>query len=173
MPRPRVMAAALVTVAVVAGCSGGGNGRSGSGARPQALRATTTEPPATTETQPQPTDVKPVLRGLVDRAGPPPPAYRGVVHAYVVNVGWKNLQPAPNGPLTPDNPIDRALAAVRVMNRQQPGSPLGLKVRLFAGVQAPDWAKNLGGPPFTVTDKASAQSGTVGRFWTDAFGRAY
>ena len=117
--------------------------------------------------------LKPLIRGLVDRDDLAAPAARTVVTAFVVNVGWAELQPAPGAAIPEGNPIDRAVARARQANAA-PGAPgVQVKVRLFSGVQAPEWAKQLTGPPVGVTDAVSGRSGTVGRFWTADFGSAY
>ncbi len=121
---------------------------------------------------PSAAQLKPVLRGLLDRGGVPPPAFLGMFAGYVVNARWKDLQPSAGQPLAADNAIDQAIATVRSINAFQ-RTELGLKLRLFAGIHAPDWAKHLGGDPVAVSDPHSGASGTVGRFWTDAFGHAY
>jgi hypothetical protein len=113
-----------------------------------------------------------VLGGLLDRDGQPPASYLGVaVHGWVVKAYWKDLQPAPGAPLTANNAIDQAVAAVHRLNA--PGLNLGLKLRVYTGIHAPDWAKALGGGPVNVVDPQDQEQGTVGRFWTDDFGRAY
>lgn len=117
--------------------------------------------------------IKPLLRGLVDRNGVAPPEAREIVRSFVVNVGWAALQPQRGGAIVVPNDIDRAIATARRANQEQPGPGTRLKVRLFSGVQAPEWAKRLNGPPVQVTDTVDARSGTVGRFWTPEFGRAY
>ena len=48
-----------------------------------------------------------------------------------------------------------------------------VKLRILAGVHSPGWAEQLGGPPVPVGNPTNGQSGTVPRFWTPAFGRAY
>jgi len=50
---------------------------------------------------------------------------------------------------------------------------MGVKVRLFAGIYAPDWLKSIDGPPIHIVDPVSGTAGTIGRFWTDAFAAAY
>ena len=50
---------------------------------------------------------------------------------------------------------------------------LGLKIRVLAGTSAPAWAKDLGGAPITLLNPQNGAEGTIGRFWTDAFGSAY
>lgn len=117
-------------------------------------------------------DLKPVLAGLLDRNGVPPPTYLGALGGYVVNVYWKDLQPAATSGIAPDNAIDRAITEVDALNTND-HTNLGLKIRVFAGVWAPQWAKNLGGGPVTLTNPQGGGTGTIGRFWTGAFGTAY
>jgi hypothetical protein len=113
-----------------------------------------------------------VLKGLLDRDGEPPAPYVGTaVRGWVVKAYWKDLQPTSGGPLTANNAIDQAVAAARRLNA--PSLGLGLKLRVYTGIYAPDWAKSLGGAPVNVVDPQDKEQGTVGRFWTDAFGRAY
>ena len=121
---------------------------------------------------PAPGQLKPVLHGLLDRTGEPPAQFLSSLAGYVVNAHWSDLQPAQGGPIAANNVIDQSIAAVRAINASA-HLHLGLKVRLYAGIWAPDWAKNLGGGPVQVADPSSGQGGTVGRFWTDAFGEAY
>jgi hypothetical protein len=121
---------------------------------------------------PSPLDLKPVLSGLLDRNGVPPPSFVGALAGYVVNVHWSQLQPTSGGSLAANNPIDQAIAEVRSLNATD-HTHLGLKIRLFAGIWAPDWVKSLDGSPVTVTNPQNGQSSTIGRFWTDAFGQAY
>jgi len=118
-------------------------------------------------------EIKPVLRGLLDRDGLASPKARPVVRSFVANVGWAELQKRPGGAIVDGNPIDRAIATAMRANQEQPGAEVRVKVRLFSGVRAPDWAKRLTGPPVPVTDTVDGKSGTVGRFWTPEFGQAY
>ena len=50
---------------------------------------------------------------------------------------------------------------------------LGLKIRVFAGIWAPNWAKDLGGAPITLINPQNSAEGSIGRFWTAPFGAAY
>jgi hypothetical protein len=161
-PMRRVLAlAVLVLVIQVAAC--------GSTTPPPTSTGTPTTSPTIS---PTPEQLKPVLRGLLDRGGPPTPAFVHLVGGYVVNVHWSDLQLGPGAPITPNNAIDRAITQVHSMNAADHTS-LGLKLRIFAGIWAPSWAKNLGGPPVAVTDPVSGGGGTIGRFWTPSFGSAY
>jgi len=112
--------------------------------------------------------LKPVIKGVLDRKGMPAPAQWGAVDGFVVTATWAQLQPTSGGPLAADNPIDRALAAVRA-----PGGPsnMKLKLRIPTGIYAPEWAKHLGGDPVPML--FGTKQVTVGRFWTPAFGQAY
>jgi hypothetical protein len=158
------IAAATVAVAALAACGGSSN--------PFPTPSPTPSPTGSPSPSASPLDLKPVLRGLLDRDGVPPPTYLGSLAGYVVNVHWNQLQPTSGAALAADNPIDQAITQVRALNATD-HTHLGLKVRIFAGVWAPDWVKSLGGAPVTVVNPQGGQTGTVGRFWTDAFGQAY
>ncbi len=121
---------------------------------------------------PAPRDLKPVLGGLLDRSGTPPPAFLGALAGYVVNVRWADLQPSSGDTIASDNAIDQAISAVHAANATD-HAHLGLKIRIFAGVNAPEWAKHLGGAPVDISNPQNGSTGTIGRFWTDAFGAAY
>ncbi|MBV9665540.1 MAG: hypothetical protein JOZ37_16345 [Actinobacteria bacterium] len=132
----------------------------------------TLTPPTSIFPQPPASQVKPELTGLLDRQGAPQPAYAGTaVRGFVVKVNWSDLQPTENGPITSNNPIDQAVAAARSVAASHPG--FGIKLRVYAGIYAPTWAKTLGGAPVTVTNPQTGKSATIGRFWTDAYGDAY
>jgi hypothetical protein len=134
-----------------------------------AASATTTQSQSTALT----TQIKPVIQGLLDRQQPPPKTMLSVVHAYVVRINWADIQPTQGGPIVANNAIDQAIARVNQPDFAKVG--MALKLRVFAGVGAPLWAKSLGGDPIpyygSPTDGGG--SGTIGRFWTTAFGNAY
>lgn len=115
--------------------------------------------------------LKAPIAGLIDRQHAPTSAFYSVVDGYVLNVNWSALQAAAGGQITANNPIDQEIVKVRALNKS--GAHLAIRVRLFAGIGAPNWAKALGGPPLAVTDPASGASGTIGRFWSPAFELAY
>jgi hypothetical protein len=115
--------------------------------------------------------LKSPIIGLIDRQKAPSAAFYGVLGGYVINVNWASLQFAPGGQITPGNKIDQAIAQVRQANKG--GAHLALKLRVFAGIWAPNWAKSIGGAPFVIRDPSSKATGTVGRFWLPAFGLAY
>jgi hypothetical protein len=89
---------------------------------------------------------------------------------FVVNVHWADLQPSPGASIASNNAIDQAITTLHQID---PSGRIGVKVRLFTGIYAPDWAKSLGGPPIPITDPTTGASGTIGRFWTNGFGAAY
>jgi hypothetical protein len=117
--------------------------------------------------------VKPPIRGLIDRQGEPGKGVQKAVQAFVVKCNWSDLQPVPDGLITQGNAIDAALARVR--DPKSPVHGLALKLRVFSGVQAPDWAKHVGGAPinYVSTPGQTAQKGTLGRFWTAPYIAAY
>lgn len=161
------MLVAVGIVAVVALMLGVVISKLGRGGQPVAKPTTSSSAP------PSPGGVKAPLQGLIDRQGEPPVAMRGVVSAWVVNVRWADLQPSDGTTLATPNAIDQGIDEVRSLNQANPAQPFRLKIRLSAGVDAPDWLKDLGGPPLAIRDPTSQTTGTVGRFWTDDYGRAY
>jgi len=164
---------ALMSASVLPACARGRTAKGGFGGVTTTSLAGSPGPPgSTTSTSaagepPAPPGLKAVIRGLIDRDGQPPSGYP--VDAWVVQVDWSALQPAPGGPIAPNNAIDQAIAAARTMNAH--GGHVALKLRVYAGINSPDWAKQLGGPPFPVSD--SGTSGMAPRFWTSAFTQAY
>ncbi len=162
-PRPAWLACLALVSLFAAAC----------GSSPAHPTTTTApRPSGTVGPAPSPGDLKPVLRGLLDRSGAPAPEFYGTLAGYVVNARWSDLQPAAGAPIADGNAIDQAIAQVRQINAAA-HTDLGLKVRIFAGTAAPEWAKELGGSPITVTDPQGGHSGTIGRFWSQAFGQAY
>lgn len=157
------LASAIAAAAALSACGGSSNPFPTPSATP---------PTGSPSLSPSTLDLKPVLRGLLDRNGAPPSTYLGALAGYVVNVHWSQLQPSSGVSIAANNPIDEAIKQVRELNATD-HTHLGLKLRIFAGIWAPGWAKSLGGSPVTVTDPQGGQTGTVGRFWTNAFGQAY
>lgn len=122
-----------------------------------------------------PAVAKPAIRGLLDRQRLAPTAWQPVVNAYVVPVRWADLQPTQGGDIVAGNAIDAAIAQVRALSGTTHDTQprVSLKLRVLAGDDAPDWAKNLDGPPVAVTDTSTGAVVTVGRFWTPGFAAAY
>ncbi|MBV8986689.1 MAG: hypothetical protein JO248_19825, partial [Acidimicrobiia bacterium] len=182
----RWLAVVALLGVVLAACSGGGGGGSSAAdreaaraARRAARQATRCQRHGTCPSVPDtgvPSSpgstapsgpLKPVLQGLLDRDAEPPAGYvPTAVRGWVVKAYWKDLQPTADGPIAANNAIDQAIAAARRLG-------VGLKVRVYAGIYAPDWAKSRGGSPVDVVDPQNSQQGTVGRFWTEEFGATY
>jgi hypothetical protein len=117
--------------------------------------------------------VKPPIQGLLDRTKLPPSTWTPPVNGYVIPIGWADLQPSAGAPIVRGNAIDVALTQIRKLNAANPGLNLAIKLRVFAGDGAPEWAKNLGGAPISVYEPYDGKWSTVGRFWTPAFASAY
>jgi hypothetical protein len=121
---------------------------------------------------PSASGLKAPVRGLVDRHHAPRSSYAPAVKSFVVDTSWAALEPVRGGPIVHPNPIDTALTAARA-------GGFSLKLRVRAGIDAPAWAKSLDGAPMTfyytgaTTDSTGTVAGTVGRFWSPAFGAAY
>jgi hypothetical protein len=157
---PRHWGWGLLAVAlVIAGCGEQSTGPSSSTPAETATPSATAIPSR---------DLKPMIHGLIDRNGPPARALATAVTAFVVNVTWAELQPTAYGPLATNNPIDGAITAARAF----PGG-MGVKIRLLTGIDSPAWVKQLDGGPVSVYSAADHTGGTIGRFWTADFGRAY
>lgn len=86
----------------------------------------------------------------------------------VLNVTWAQLQSSQNALDT--SFIDAAIQQVTQFNNTY-NTDIGIKLRVWGGFTAPDWAKQIGGAPITITgqngvDPGSYASQTIGRFWT-------
>lgn len=129
-------------------------------------------------------DVKKPLRGLVSMgafkfaaAGTDPvntlePLNKkpGIFGGIVILATWRELQQSHSSGIAENNTIDKALEDVRAYNRKNPQKPLGVKLRVWSGYQAPDWAKEIGGTPIKVTHKKPR---TLGRFWSPPYRKAW
>ncbi len=121
--------------------------------------------------------------GVIDRQGQPDQSayYPSPINGFVVknydntrtDTSWAALQPTQNGPIAANNSIDRAIANVR-------GTNVRLKLRIYAGSDAPEWAKNLPVTtgkqgPFQIcsTRPTTADCGMVGHFWEVNHRQAY
>jgi hypothetical protein len=98
-------------------------------------------------------------------------AKAGIFGGLVVIASWKQLQPTPNSEIGDGNVIDQALAQVRAYNERNPHKPLAVKLRVWGGFEAPDWAKQIGGAPIATVHKNKHR--TVGRFWSPAYRHAW
>src|SRR5437868_2660675 len=79
--------------------------------------------------------VKPPIRGLVDQFDDASLVSGNPLHSFVVSAAWAELQPTAGGAIAHPNVIDHAIAAVRSLDDHTPATHL--KLRVFAGVQAP------------------------------------
>ena len=95
--------------------------------------------------------------------------YAGAFGGIVVNETWAQLEPTRDG----ENwaPLDGSLAAVSRWNAAHPSTPVGVKLRIFAGNTAPTWAKTLGGPSVTISTKGHSK--TYGEWWTTPYRQAW
>lgn len=130
-------------------------------------------------------DIKSPLRGLISMgayrfvgAGGDPintldplNAKPGIFGGLVVVATWSQLQPTRDSQIGPGNPIDQALAQVRAYNERNPQKPLGVKLRIWGGFEAPDWAKQIGGDPIKTVHSGTPR--VVGRFWLPAYRQAW
>ncbi len=120
--------------------------------------------------------VKDPILGLLDRKGAPTSgAYLDSVNAHVVNAYWKDLQTSNGGAIKSNNVIDQAISKTRTYNNSA-NKPQSLKLRLFAGIHAPAWAKTLAGGPYkayTGSGSSEVYEGEIGYFWTNTYQNAY
>ena len=103
-------------------------------------------------------------------------AKQNAFDGIVINIPWKQLQLSAGGGLN-DLPIDQALQQIKAYNAD-PGTtvPLRAVLRIWAGVNAPDWVKTLDGPPTIVALPGrggvnGAQK--IGRFWSNDYVTAW
>ncbi|HEY2871987.1 MAG TPA: hypothetical protein VGJ56_08720 [Reyranella sp.] len=97
------------------------------------------------------------------------------ISEMVLNVTWAELEPT-SGQFN-FSAIDSAVAAVSAYNTSN-GTDLGIKLRVWGGVVAPDWVKNLDGPPVAVSGKATVDptnygSRTFAKVWTADYNDAW
>jgi hypothetical protein len=129
--------------------------------------------------------IKPPIRGLVSMGAyrfvgkggdpvntlEPLNAKAGIFGGLVIIATWKQLQPTATSEIGENNVIDQALAEVRAYNARNPAKPLAVKLRVWGGFEAPDWAMQLGGAPI-VTEHNGRQR-VLGRFWSEAYRQAW
>jgi len=129
--------------------------------------------------------VKPPIRGLVSmgayrfvgRGGQPintlEPlnAKPGIFGGLVVVASWSQLEPTRGSEIDPDNVIGKALEDVRAYNTKNPQKPLAVRLRVWGGFMAPEWATKIGGPPIEAVHNGTKR--TVGRFWTLEYRKAW
>jgi len=170
--------ALLVSAVVLAACGSTGSSTA-------AGHASRSHPSTTAASPPSPTTggKKAPLEGLIDMGvqtpyqdGQPFPVtdpstldnYAGAFNGIVVNESWSQLEPSPG--VEQWAPLDQSLAAVAAWNTAHPSTPLGVKLRIFAGRSAPAWVTAQSG---TVTIDVHARQVTVGKWWTQPFEAAW
>jgi hypothetical protein len=128
--------------------------------------------------------VKPVIAGFIDmqdiawhNADDSQPIFTldyvnmfpGMFGGIVFNGTWAEMQPVQGGPLVTTR-LDAALRQVRRYNAAHPAAPLGVKLRIYSGNQAPPWAKAIGGPLTIQRNPQGCPSGdcpiTIGKVWS-------
>jgi hypothetical protein len=95
----------------------------------------------------------------------------GIFGGIVVIASWKQLQPTAGARLADNNVIDQALEQIRAYNERNPHKPIGVKLRVWGGFMAPDWAKSIGGGPIQAVHNNKHR--TIGRFWSPEYRHAF
>jgi hypothetical protein len=95
----------------------------------------------------------------------------GIFGGLVIIASWKQLQPTATSEIGENNVIDQALADVGAYNARNPAKPLAVKLRVWGGFEAPDWAMQLGGAPFLTIHNGRQR--TLGHFWSEAYRQAW
>jgi hypothetical protein len=98
------------------------------------------------------------------------------ISGIVVNDTWQDLQPQREGQPIRVTTIEKALREVRAYNGT-PGRLLTVRLRIWGGIDAPAWAKRIGGP-ISICDQDAlpcprAALRTVGAFWSRAYEEAW
>ncbi len=169
----------LLAAVLLTACSGPSATSTPAAHGAAAGHSTPSAPGGTAATQ----DEKPQLRGLIDmgiqtpyQTGQPFPItdpsildpYAGAFSGIVVNESWSQLEPEPG--VEQWGPLDQSLAAVSAWNAAHPSTPIGVKLRIFAGRSAPAWVTSQSGTVDLTVHKARV---TVGKWWTPAFEAAW
>lgn len=177
----RVVLVALVLLAAVSGCTGGGPNVAYPVPASPTVAPVTLQPP------------KIPLRGLIDMQdiswhntdnGTPSfdisniAKYPGLFGGIVINATWAQMQPMQGGSVD-FSYVDAALASIAAYNsssKTTQSSPVGVKLRIYAGSDAPLWAKSMSGGPVTIYRNPAGCSGqpdscplTLGAYWTQPY----
>ncbi len=91
----------------------------------------------------------------------------GVYSGVVINAVWMYLEPVRGG--YDFSSIDDALDKIAEYNTRYPEHPVFAKLRIFGGIVAPAYVKELGGGPITVQPSRGSRV-EIGLFWTEAYG---
>jgi hypothetical protein len=95
--------------------------------------------------------------------------FPGIFGGVVINITWQQIEPTRGSLATQD--IDKVLGEIRAYNQANPQHPLGSRLRVWPGPNAPSWAKDLGGAPVAIRHRDMPIS--VGRFWTQPYRDAW
>ncbi len=147
-------------------------------------------PPAATQAPSAPALRKTPLRGLLDMQdiswhnvnnGQPhftianARKFPGILGGIIINATWSQMQPRQGG-VVQFSAVDSALSKIDAYNAANPATPLGVKLRIYGGSNAPRWAKLLGNGPITIYRNPAGCDGktdtcklTVGPFWTKPY----
>ena len=93
----------------------------------------------------------------------------GLYAGAVILATWSQLEPTPGH--YDFTGIDAGLASVRAYNARNRDAPLVGKLRVFAGPNAPAWAKRLEGEPVSLDERGRSLS--VGHFWSEPYRAAW
>jgi len=129
--------------------------------------------------------VKPAIRGLVSMGAYKFVGYGGepvntleplnakpdIFGGLVVVASWAQLQPEADSTIGNGNVIDKAMEEVRAYNAKHPDKPLAVRLRIWGGFMAPEWAMKLGGAPVAAVHNSKNRQ--VGRFWDPAYRQAW
>jgi len=103
-----------------------------------------------------------------DAVGSDVAAFSGIA----VDEDWSQLEPEPGQ--YDWTPLDASLASVSEFDQAHPTHQLAVKLRVFPGFSAPNWAKSIGGPPLSViTNSKSGRTNTLGRWWSESYEAAW
>lgn len=96
-------------------------------------------------------------------------SYPGIFGGITINVTWAQLEPNSGEVRTEE--IDRVLTEIRAYNTANPQHPIGARLRVWPGPNAPAWAKHLGGDPVKISHRDKPI--IVGRFWSKPYRDAW
>jgi hypothetical protein len=108
--------------------------------------------------------------------------FPGLFGGIVINETWADLQPTQGGTIV-TTAVDNDLQAVQTYNASSnatQSSPVSVKLRIYAGSNAPEWAKHLPGGPVTIYRNPAGCNGqtdtcplTLGPYWTTPYINAW
>jgi len=109
------------------------------------------------------TGLKPMLGGLMTR-GVPNSTQAPYLGGFDVVENWADLEPS-------RGTYDFSFIEARLATARKYG--MGIRFRFLAGVNAPAWAKAIGGAPMPAYDHQQKVTTTIGRFWTGEYQTAW